>query len=428
MRLPKPVAFYLLASIILCFLAASSAPTPLYGVYQAAWGFSPITITVVFGVYAIAVLATLLVAGSLSDHIGRRPVLFAATLTQAAAMVVFATADGVGALVAARIVQGVATGAAASAIGAALLDIDRARGTTANAIAPMLGTATGGLLAGVLVQYLPAPTQLVYLVLGAIFVVQAVGVAAMAETATRRPGALASLRPQFRLPPQVRQAMLVAAPILVATWALGGFYGALGPALIRRLAGTDSLVLGGIMVFVFAGSGAVTVVATLRRPPRAVMVLGAAALVVGMSITQVALATASPLLFPLGGVLAGAGFGAGFQGAIRTIAPLAAPQERAGVLSILYVIAYLAMGVPVVLGGIRVVHGGGLIATTREYGAVVMALAALALVGMLVPRWRRDEPVAQRTGGAPQLARVIADNHVGPRTNDARAHGSRRWP
>src|ERR1700733_1088788 len=98
MRLTKSLAFYLQASIILFFLAGSSAPTPLYAVYQAAWGFTPITITVVFGIYAIAVLAALLVVGSLSDHIGRRPVLIVATLMQAFAMILFATADGVGAL------------------------------------------------------------------------------------------------------------------------------------------------------------------------------------------------------------------------------------------------------------------------------------------------------------------------------------------
>ena len=214
MRLSKGTAFYLQASIILFFLAGSSAPTPLYAVYQAAWGFSPITITVVFGIYALAVLAALLVVGSLSDYVGRRPVLIVATLMQAVAMAMFATAHGVGALLAARVVQGLSTGAAAGAVGAGMLDLDRANGTIANAVGPMLGTATGGIVSGLMVQYLPAPTQLVYLVLGAIFVAQAIGVALMPETVTRRPGALASLRPHFRLPAQARAPMLLAAPAL----------------------------------------------------------------------------------------------------------------------------------------------------------------------------------------------------------------------
>ena len=68
-RLPPRVALYLQASIIVAFLAASSAPTPLYAVYQAKWGFTPITITTVFGIYALAVLAALLTVGSLSDYV-----------------------------------------------------------------------------------------------------------------------------------------------------------------------------------------------------------------------------------------------------------------------------------------------------------------------------------------------------------------------
>ena len=216
MRLSPRAAFALQASIILFFLAGSSAPTPLYALYQAQWGWSPVTVTVIFGIYALAVLVTLLIVGSLSDHVGRRPVLLIAAVLQAIAMGVFATAGGAGALIAARIVQGLATGAAAAAVGAGLLDLDRARGTVANAVVPMLGTATGSLAGGLFVQYLPAPTQLVYLVFGAVFVAQAIAVVWMPETVTRRPGALASLRPQLRLPPALRPALLVATPALVA--------------------------------------------------------------------------------------------------------------------------------------------------------------------------------------------------------------------
>src|SRR5882757_1087084 len=128
-RLPNGVAFVLQASITISFLAASSAPTPLYAVYQAEWGFDPITTTVVFGVYALAVLLGLLTLGKLSDHVGRRPVLLAALAAQAASMVVFATADGVSGLLVARVVQGLSTGAALGAIGAGMMDIDRPRGT-----------------------------------------------------------------------------------------------------------------------------------------------------------------------------------------------------------------------------------------------------------------------------------------------------------
>ncbi len=133
--MPPRAEFYLLASIVVFFLAASSAPTPLYAVYQGEWGFSPIVITVVFGVYALAVLAALLTVGSLSDHVGRRPVLIAAIVLQATAMLMFAAASGVSTLLAARVVQGLSTGAAMGAVGAGMLDLDRTKGALANAVA-----------------------------------------------------------------------------------------------------------------------------------------------------------------------------------------------------------------------------------------------------------------------------------------------------
>src|SRR6201995_1340896 len=157
-RLSDRVAFGLLTSILVSLLASSSAPTPLYATYQAQWGFSPVTITVIFGVSAVAVLASLLVFGSLSDHVGRRPMLLGALVVQAGVMVLFATASGVGVLLAARVVQGLATGAAAGAVGAGLVDLHAGRGPIANAAGAMAGTATGALRSVPAVSTLPSPT------------------------------------------------------------------------------------------------------------------------------------------------------------------------------------------------------------------------------------------------------------------------------
>ncbi|MEU4654962.1 MFS transporter [Streptomyces sp. NPDC023723] len=382
-RLPPAVALYLLASITISFLAASSAPTPLYAVYQAEWGFDPITTTVVFGVYAVAVLLGLLTMGKLSDHVGRRPVLLAALAAQAASMVVFATAEGVPGLLVARIVQGLSTGAALGAVGAGMMDIDRPRGTLTNAVVPGIGTATGALVSGLVVQFLPAPTHLVYLGLLAVFVLQAVAVVLMAETVVRVPGALASLVPEIRLPRAVRRPMLVAAPVLFAVWALAGLYGSLGPSLARQLTGSKSEVLGGLSLFVLAGVAAVSVVVLRKAAARTVMLTGILALIAGVTLTLLSVRDSSAAGFFVGTAVAGVGFGSGLQGGIRTVVPLARPHESSGVLSLVFVVSYLGMGVPAVVAGFLVVHAGGLTATAQEYGAAVIVLAALALFGLL---------------------------------------------
>lgn len=382
-RLSPSAAFYLQSSITLTFLMGSSAPTPLYAFYRAEWGFSATMLTLVFAVYALAVLASLLVAGRLSDHIGRRPVLVGTSLAQVATMVLFATATDVSDLMLARLMQGLSTGAAIAAVGAGLLDIDKTRGAVANSVAPMLGTAFGSFVAALMVRYLPAPTHLVYAVLGGLYLLQAIGVAFIAETASRRPGALASLLPRFGVPGAVQGPLLLAAPAIVAVWALGGFYASLGPTLVRSLVGSDAIVLGGAALFALAGSGALTVMFLQHRRPETLARLGASALLVGIAVVMAALHVRSPWLFALGTATAGIGFGAAFQGALRGVIGAIAVHERAGVLSVVFVLSYLALGVPAVAAGYGLARQGDIVATTSEFGATVFVLALLALVGTL---------------------------------------------
>ena len=368
-------AFALLTSILVTLLASSSAPTPLYATYQARWGFSPAAITVVFGVYAVAVLVSLLVLGALSDHIGRRPVLTVALLGQAGVMLLFATASGLDMLLLARVLQGLATGAAVAAIGAALVDLHPGRGPVANAAGAMGGTASGALVSALLVQLLPAPTKLVYFVLLGLFLLQAVGVRRIEETSGRVPGAVRSLRPMLALPGEVRGALAVAAPTLVAVWALAGFYGSLGPSLAGLVDGSKSTILGGSALFVLAGSGALTVLVFHRTPARTFALAGTGLIILGVALVLVAVPTRSPILFFAGTAIAGGGFGAGFQGGLRTVVPLARPDERAGVIAVVYVISYLALGLPAIGAGVLVVH------TTVTHTALLFGLGVIVLAG-----------------------------------------------
>jgi Major Facilitator Superfamily len=385
-RLSAAWTFYLQASITLLFLAGSSAPTPLYPLYQRLWGFSPITVTIVFGIYAIAVLAALLITGRLSDHIGRRPVLITTTLLQAIAMLVLGTATGVGGLLVGRILQGLATGAAVSAVGAGLIDLDKTRGTIANSIAPIMGTAVGGLVGGVMVHFLPAPTHLVYALFGVLFILQCVGVSLMPDTISRLPGALASLKPQFALPLQVRGPMLIAIPVLVASWALAGFYAAIAPALIAASFDLDASLYGGISLFVLAASGALSVLLLRNASARVMMLAGTSGLFVGVGMVLAATSIDSVALFAIGSIVTGAGFGSGFQGAIRTVVVPALPHERAGVLSVAFVVSYLSMGLPAVAAGFALADGVSFIETARVFGELVMALSVAALAGTLLRR------------------------------------------
>ncbi|HEY1832408.1 MAG TPA: MFS transporter [Acidimicrobiales bacterium] len=381
---PRPLLrMVFLASITVSFLAASSAPTPLYASYQKAWGFSALTITVIFGVYALAFLSALLTVGRVSDHIGRRPVLFVGIAAQILALVIFVDAHSVAALLAARIVQGLAAGTAIGAIGAGMLDINQTRGAVANATAPGLGSGSGVLVSSFAVQWLPAPTRLVYIVIAGVMVVQAFGVYLLPETSPRAPGAWRSIIPQLEVPAQTRRPMMAATPVLFAVWALAGFYGSLGPSLIDHLVGSASVVEGGLGLGILALIGAVTTYVLRATPASQVMLTGTTTLMAGVAVVLFSLWVGSAALFFVGTAVAGIGFGAGFQGGIRLVAPLAHPDQRAGVLSVLFTVSYLGLGIPAVLAGLAVVHGGGLVTTSYEYGVAVIFLGLLATINLL---------------------------------------------
>ncbi len=380
-RMSRRAALWLNASILVAYLAASTAPSPLYALYREAWGFSALTLTVVFSTYAFTLLGALLFFGGLSDHRGRREVILVSLALEIASILVFRHAGSVAWLVAARAVQGMATGIATSALSAGMLDVDRERGALLNSVSPMLGMGLGALGAGAIAQFAPAPMRLVYDVLLAILAAQAVAAFFLPETVDRRPGALASMKPRLAVPARARATLWQVLPVNTAAWALGGFYASLGPSLARIVTGLHSALLGGAVVAALVLSGAVSVLAVRTRPARGVLMGGTAALVAGVCVTLAGTQGHSTALFFAGSIVAGLGFGAAFNGTLRSLVPLAEAHERAALMATFFVLSYLAFSVPAIAAGLFVGHVG-LQAASVGYGVLLVALGLLALAMM----------------------------------------------
>lgn len=379
----------LLGSIVVSFLAASAAPTPLYQHYNVVWHGTALTTTTAFAIYAGAVLVGLLTLGEVSNHVGRRPVLLGALAAQAVAVLLFATAGSFAPLFAGRVVQGIAAGAALGTLGAGMIDAHRTRGTLLSAATPGVGTGLGALVAGLLVGYLPWPTHLVYLVLVGVFAAQAYGVARLGETGTRSPGLVRAFRPRVAVPTAARTTFFAASPVLFAVWALPGFYGSLGPALTRQLAHSQSVVLGGLGLFILAGVASVSIVVLRERGAEQMMAIGIATLAVGVIGTAAAIATGSVAAYLIATAVAGVGFGSGLQGSIRTVVPLAAPDQRPGLLSAVYLVSYTGMGLPAVIAGFLVSRGLDLRHVAIGYALALLVLALAAGLSLALPRLRR---------------------------------------
>jgi MFS family permease len=394
-RLSRPIAFVATTAILGLFAAAASAPTPLYVVYQKEWGFTTTTLTVIFAVYVLGLIGSLLVLGGLSDHVGRRPVLATAVALEAVAFFLFFIASDVTALLVARFAQGIATGAAFSTLGATLVDLNPphspGRAGLVNSVAPISGLALGALGCGALVQYGPAPTHLVFALLLAGAAIALVAVVLMPETSARRPGALASLIPLLGIPPRLRADVLALVPIIVASWALGGLYLSLGPSVAASLFGLSNHLIGGLVVTLLSGAGALTAFALRTWPSNRVLAISAILLSVGTALTLAGVEVHTVALAGAGTVIAGVGFGASALATFGTLARIAAPGERSELFAVALVIAYLAFSLPALAAGFAGTSFG-LHPTTVVYslGVIALGLIALAAKGMRSAQLRQQ--------------------------------------
>jgi MFS family permease len=380
------VAYVLMAGVIGLALFASGTPSPLYGTYRTIWSLSPLVLTLVYAAYAFGVLTTLLLAGPVSDYVGRRPVLRVALGSLMAATVMFMLANSLAWLFAARALQGLATGLTLSAASAALLDLHPRRDASAvglhNGVASAGGMGLGVLISAAIVELLPAPRVLPYVAVFALFA----ATLAMEESVSDPSGM--RLRPQRpAVPPTARPAFLLAALAVLSSWSIGGLSLALGPQLLGTLFHTTDHLVGGLSVFALAGSAAVAQVVFRRSAAWVAAAGGSVALAAGLLGIVVATATKSGALYVIATVIGGAGFGVTFLGALRALSSAIPPEHRSSVMSAFYLVAYSSLSVPAIIAGLLTTPLG-LNATFEIFGSAItpVALLVAALAWRTRPR------------------------------------------
>jgi MFS family permease len=385
--LPNGIAYWLAAGVIGLGLYASLTPSPLYRTYSVLWSFSPLTLTLIYATYAFGVLATLLLAGGVSDRVGRRPVLLAALAGLIGSTTLFLLADSAAWLFVARGLQGLATGAALSAASAALLDLhprrDPAGVALTNGTVAAGGVGLGMLVSSSLVQVGWEPRLLPYFVLLGLIAIAFVGAYFMPEPVQQRS--------RFRLtvelpnvPPVVRGPFVLAALAVISSWSIGALFFSLGPALAAHLFHTSNAIVAGSGVVALTASALVSQLLTGRSAPWLAASTGSIGLAAGTALIVVAAATDSSPTYLAGSILAGIGFGAAFFGALRALVAKIPAQHRAAVMAAFYVVAYGSLSVPAVLAGV-VVTQISLQSTFEIFGSVV---AAIGLV-VAFEAWRQ---------------------------------------
>jgi len=373
--------FWAMAGILVTITAISAVPSPLYALYQQEWGFADSVLTEVFAVYVLALLVSLLVFGSLSDHLGRRPVLLAAIGVEALSLVLFLVAGSVEVIGLARIVQGLATGVALSTLSAVLVDMQPPdhpkQSGVVNSVGPPAGLALGALLCGLLVQLAPWPSSLVFIFFLALLAVAAVAVWLAPETSPRTPGAIKSLRPRVALPAHLRSDFAMIAPIMVASWSLCGLYMSLGPSVAAGFFDHTSYLTGGLVVSALCGTGAITVYVLREREPRTLIRMAAGWFFFGILVTMAGVEWEIGILSLIGTLMSGIGFGGAALGSFGVLVTMPRPEERGALFAFAFVVSYTAFSVPALIGGFAS-DKYGLHDTAMVYCGVILIVTALA--------------------------------------------------
>jgi MFS family permease len=368
-------------SVVAALFMGSTLLTPLYDLYRSSYAFSALTLVLLYAVYVIGNLAALLLFGRLSDQIGRKPVVFAGLLLAAASAGLFMAATSLPWLFAGRIVNGLAVGLGAGAATAWITEFTpaerRPQAASLMTAFNFVGLAFGPVLAGLLVQYGPAPFRLPF---GAYLVVLALiagSVATQAETMTHR--TWPTFAPRFGVPAGSRLAFVAPAATGFAAMAVVGFYAALGPTTIRQDLHIANRALSSFIVAELFVVAAVLIFATQRLGARAAMLAGLAATPAGMALLVVAQRTSSLPLLLIGTAICGVAGALGYRGGLAVANSLAPPERRAEIASVYFVCCFCGNALPVIGAGALTQAAGAHLADL-VFAGVVSAIAVAALI------------------------------------------------
>lgn len=365
-------------------MIGTTLPTPMYALYADRMHFTVFTTTVIYATYAAGVLFALLAFGRWSDAIGRRPMLLAGVVAALISAALFLVAHTVPELLVARVLSGLSaglfTGTATAAVIEAAPESWKSRAAAVATVANIGGLGLGPLIAGILVQYAPAPLSLSFIVHIVLMVLAAGAVLLSAETSERE-GKIGIQR--LSVPPQTRAVFATAVTAAFAGFAVTGLFTAVAPSFVSTVIGIGNhAVAGAIVCSVFAAS-AVAQILGLRIPPPRAIAAGCALLVLGMIMLAVALHFSSLPGLIAAAVVAGVGQGISFGRGLSAISDQTPPERRAEVSSTYFVVAYIAIAVPVIGEGVASQHWG-LRTAGVTFAIAVAVLSAVCLVAVLI--------------------------------------------
>lgn len=385
----RRLAFVPAVISLLAVFAAVGSTIPLFNIYRAEDGFTNGDISLTVVAYSAATLVTLLVFGQLSHHVGRRPVAIASLFLLVAGSLVLLDVHHIGMLIIGRVLMGLGAGLASSSLTSYVVDAAPAKpawlASVASSQAVMLGLAVGAIASGALIQFAPWPRDLTFLVVIGVLLASVALIATSPETATRTPGAWRSLRPQVFVPVHVRDLLVVASAVLLATWSIGAFYQAFVPALVDDQLHTKSPLVVGLVFAAYMAPSALGAPISGRFAPATAQRLGMIGFLLGLIGVIAAVTIDALALFIVATIVTGASQGIAISAATRGLLHGSSLADRSPIFSVVYLLSYSGATVPALIAG-HLTSTFSLPQISLGYGGLAVAATLVTVIGARDPR------------------------------------------
>lgn len=395
-ELSKKTSFWVAAAVVAHTLWTSAAPGMIYPVYAEQWHLTTTMTTAIFSVYPIVVVAILVLFGDVSDFIGRRETMLLGLASSIAGVLLFAVAPNIGTLLVGRVFMGIGVGLSAGPSTAALVEYsdNPRRAGSATIIGQATGFASALLLGGLLVQYAPYPTRLSFIVL-LVLLVALFGTAFFLPR--NRVKSERSWRPKKpNVPSEIRKPFFVAAITVMTAYTHGVTITSLGAQIAKELVQSQNVFVNSVTLALFAIALGFTGLTTHRFKPGVAAAVGALFSIIGTVFLIGAVLEHTLTLFIPATVLSGIGYALMVYGGLGIASATAPEKSRGGIMSAVYLLAYLFTGIlAVVLGKIATMQG---LATAALCGAGTMfVLCAYTLTLLARSRTKSGQAKAAAT-------------------------------
>ena len=384
----RNTGFVLVAYAFLVTMIGTTLPTPLYPLFEQRYSFGELMVTVIFAVYALGVIAGLLVFGNLSDEIGRKPVLLTGLAFSAISAFLFVFAGSLVPIFAGRVVSGLSAGVFTGTATAMLVDLapgGRRRMASFVAVVVNLGgLGLGTLLSGLLADHARSPLRLPFIVDLVLLVPAVLGLVVTPETVQRQPFRLRLQR--LSVPPEVRSVFIRGATAGFGSFAVAGVFSSVAPVFLGAILGRTSHALAGAIVFILFSASIVGQLLVSRLSDRRALILGCALLAGGVGLLALALWIESLAALIASASVVGLGQGLVIGAGLAAINQRAPVEHRGETASSFFVVMYVGLSLPVI--------GVGIAANAwslRGAGIAFSVAVAVLVLAVLVSLSRSDE-------------------------------------